>query len=335
MDSVTQIVLGATIGEAGFRKKLGPKAPIVGGICGLLPDLDLFFSSDTFERMVTHRGSSHSLLVLPLVALPVGWLAWRWAKKRGALWTWVHLCFWGLITHPLLDVFTAYGTQLFAPFDRTRFALDGASIIDPIYTLPLMVACVFAARSNRQRAQKFARFALLVTSLYLAFGTLNAYIVRARAYPYYPAAAHIRATPTFFNCLVFRIVVTEENGDIHTALANAWRPRALSFRHHPQARHPDVDVLLATERGKVLRWFSGPSLQAELAGEGEHPRIRFWDRKYGLFRSDISPFAYEGEVHADGTTELERLSGMRDNLDVSSELGGLWEMLTHGTLTNE
>lgn len=327
---MTQIALGATIGEAGFRARLGPKAPLVGGLCGLLPDLDLFFAGDAFARMVTHRGSSHSLLVLPFVAWLVGWLAWRWAKKRGRYLDWVHLCFWGLITHPLLDVFTTYGTQLLAPFDRTRFALDGASIIDPIYTLPLLAACVLAARSNRGRAERVARIALVVSTLYLAFGTFNSQRVLARAKDAYPNAAFIRATPTFFNCLVFRVVVTAQDGDIRTAVAHAWIPKPLQFRLYPQARHPDVDAVLKSAHGETMRWFSGPSLQAEILDDAAHPRIRFWDRKYGLFRSDASPFAYEGQVHEDGTIDLDRLSGMRDNLDVGAEFLALWQLLVRG-----
>ncbi len=358
---MTQIALGATIGEAAFRKNLGGKAPVVGGLCGLLPDLDLFVAGDDFARMVTHRGSSHSLLVLPLVALLVGWLAWRWAKKQGRYRDWVHLCFWGLITHPLLDVFTTYGTQLLAPFDRTRFAIDGASIIDPLYSLPLLLTCALAARSNRARARKVARVALVISTLYLCLGTWNSWLVeqRARAY-FYSQASVIRATPTFFNCIVFRVVVTDVNGDVHTGVTNAWIDRGIRFRHHLQSHHPDVNAILNSEQGKILSWFSGPSLQAEAVGVDEaaerrsksrvdlnlygwrkvqdgggvaNPPIRFWDRKYGLFRSDISPFAYEGQVHADGSVSLKRLEGMRDTVDVGSELSALWQLLTRGELS--
>jgi inner membrane protein len=146
VDSITQIALGAAIGDAAFSRKLGPRAMLFGGACGLLPDLDMFAGlfGDEWTTFVHHRGLSHSLLVLPLVAPLAAWLGWRWDGKRTPWLVWAHLAFWSLCTHPVLDWFTSYGTQLFAPATWHRYANDGIFIIDPIYSIPLFVALVWS-----------------------------------------------------------------------------------------------------------------------------------------------------------------------------------------------
>ena len=64
MDSLTQIVLGAAVGEVVLGRKVGNKAMLWGAIAGTIPDLDvyqsLFFDSLTTNEL--HRGFSHSIL---------------------------------------------------------------------------------------------------------------------------------------------------------------------------------------------------------------------------------------------------------------------------------
>src|SRR5688500_15076824 len=117
MDSLTQIVLGAAVAAAiappGHRRA----ALLAGAALGTLPDLDVIPvglpAGDPVERMTWHRSASHSLLVLPIVA----WAIWAWFRSRGgrvaqapARWWWAILL--ALLTHPLLDAFTVYGTQI-------------------------------------------------------------------------------------------------------------------------------------------------------------------------------------------------------------------------------
>ena len=41
MDSLTQIVLGASVGEAALGRKVGNRAMVWGAIAGTIPDLDV------------------------------------------------------------------------------------------------------------------------------------------------------------------------------------------------------------------------------------------------------------------------------------------------------
>lgn len=148
MDSLTQALLGAAVGEATLGRKVGRKALGWGALAGTLPDLDIvaYPFLDPVGELVFHRGPTHALLFAPLVAPLLGGLVWRLYRRRGspaagAGWRgWTALFFWALFTHPILDTLTVYGTQLFRPFSDLPAAVPALFIIDPLYTLPLLVA---------------------------------------------------------------------------------------------------------------------------------------------------------------------------------------------------
>jgi len=173
MDSLTQIVLGAAVGEAVLGKKVGNKAPLFGAIAGTIPDLDVLarFFVDTVTATEWHRGFSHSIFFSVLFAPVFGWLVWKLLKNKEASWRdWSWLFFWGLFTHPILDAFTTWGTQLFWPF-KTRLAFQNIFVIDPLYTLPFMTLLILAIRHKRTSVtrRKLNYLGLIISSGYLLF----------------------------------------------------------------------------------------------------------------------------------------------------------------------
>lgn len=140
MDSLTQIVLGAAVGEAVLGRKVGNKAMLYGAIAGTIPDLDTFVGAftDPVTAIEIHRGFSHSILFAVLFAPIFGFLISKIERKSSAGWQdWSKLMFWGLLTHPVLDAFTTWGTQLFWPLE-IRLAFKNIFVIDPLYTLPYL-----------------------------------------------------------------------------------------------------------------------------------------------------------------------------------------------------
>ena len=144
MDSITQAALGAAVGGAVLGKRLGRKAIVIGALLGTLPDLDVALDyGDAIANVTEHRGFSHSLFVLTGLATLLAVLCARFAPARdislGRWW-----CFFTLIlvTHPLLDSLTTYGTQLLWPLDAPPAAWPIVFIIDPFYTLPLLMALI-------------------------------------------------------------------------------------------------------------------------------------------------------------------------------------------------
>ncbi|MYA24624.1 MAG: metal-dependent hydrolase, partial [Gemmatimonadetes bacterium] len=150
MDSVTQIALGAAVGEKVLGKKVGNKAPLWGAALGILPDLDVLgaaFLSET-DLLGFHRWVSHSLLFAVGGGLGLGWALSK--LHRDASWReWFTLAFWAILTHALLDCFTGYGTQLFSPFSNYPVAFSAIFIIDPLYTLPLAIGLIAALCQRR------------------------------------------------------------------------------------------------------------------------------------------------------------------------------------------
>ncbi len=184
MDSITQIVLGAACGEAVLGKKIGNRALLFGAIGGTIPDLDVFIGKLLFnneiDAMAFHRGFMHSFLFAILAAVGFGMLVF-WIYNRGKRFgmttqkEWMWLFFASIFTHPILDSFTAYGTQLFAPFSNYRVAFNNISVADPMYTLPFLIALIVVMCFNRTSTKRrlFLQIGLGVSSLYMLLTLAN------------------------------------------------------------------------------------------------------------------------------------------------------------------
>lgn len=180
MDSLSQFALGAAIGEATLGRALGRKAMLLGGLLGTLPDLDVIVHySDAVESFTYHRSWSHSLFVLALISPFLAWLFHRFypfnwlstqvdgtASAEPGYKRWFMCVFLILITHPVLDGFTVYGTQLLWPLPADPIAWGSIFIIDPLYTLPLLIG-LWVAWVSRRRASKAVMIGLLLSSGYL------------------------------------------------------------------------------------------------------------------------------------------------------------------------
>jgi len=179
LDSLTQIVLGASVGEATLGKKVGNKALLYGAIAGTIPDLDVLFGklTDTITATEWHRGFSHSIAFSILMAPILGYLVNKLERKLNLGWKpWALLFFWGLFTHPLLDAFTTWGTQLFWPFNW-RVALNSIFVVDPIYTLPFLVCVILVLFHNRnsKKRQRINRIGLTISTCYLVLNLVLKY----------------------------------------------------------------------------------------------------------------------------------------------------------------
>lgn len=182
MDSVTQIVLGSAIAGAIGHKQLGRSTLVIGGVLATLPDLDVFLpAADAVSRFTEHRSFSHSLFVL----FPFAFICFYVLKhnikiklkkevisNQRLFW----LCCLPLVTHPILDAFTSYGTQLFWPLAGHPVAIASIFAVDPLYTLPLLIGCVYLWRNGDNEKKHKARcinyFGLMLSTGYLLLGLL-------------------------------------------------------------------------------------------------------------------------------------------------------------------
>lgn len=173
MDSVTQAALGAAIGQATVGKKTnGWKAIAVGALIATIPDMDvlLYFFNSSVDMLRIHRGISHSIVfaLFGATALTLLFRGFRWWRSVSVLrlWSFHFLC---LLTHMLLDYCTAYGTQLLLPFSDARLGLDTVNVVDPVYTVPLLVGTLGGMLIPTWREKRFKTnsVGLAMSTLYL------------------------------------------------------------------------------------------------------------------------------------------------------------------------
>lgn len=171
MDSVTQIVLGAAVGEKILGRKIGNRAMLYGAIAGTIPDLDVVIGLflDPLSAVEIHRGFSHSILFFSILSPLLGWfIARREKDSKVSVINGASLVFWALFTHALLDAFTTWGTQLLWPM-AYKFAFRSIFVVDPLYTIPFLFCLIMAmrkARTDYNRTQWNNR-GLKISSAYL------------------------------------------------------------------------------------------------------------------------------------------------------------------------
>jgi inner membrane protein len=211
MDSVTQWALGAAVCVAVMGRRTAVwKAVWWGGVAGTLPDLDVLIDTgDPVSQMTSHRGFSHALFYLTLASPLLAGLVTRVHRDQAPQWRrwWLALCL-ALLTHPLLDAMTVYGTRLALPFSDHPFGLGSVFIIDPLYTAPLLMGVLMTwVRPNSQR---WNHAGLWLSTAYLGWSVVAQQQVLTQARASLAAQGvevqQLMATPAPFTTVLWRIV---------------------------------------------------------------------------------------------------------------------------------
>lgn len=221
MDSLTQIVLGAAVAEAVAGKQMGNKAAMWGAIAGTIPDLDVIIRavSHPIDGELLHRGFSHSILFAILLSPLFGWLCYRMYKREYGIKLWILLFFWSIITHPILDMFTNYGTQFLWPLDW-RISFNSVFVIDPLYTIPFMTFLIIALfRKKESKWRRRLNWAgIIYSSLYLVWTTSVKVVILDKS-DYYYQTAGIKAQNTMVTPMPFTsfywMLLTEDDTNFY------------------------------------------------------------------------------------------------------------------------
>jgi inner membrane protein len=264
MDSLTQIALGAAVGTAVLGRKVGARAALWGAICGTLPDLDVLVPyGDPVRDFTFHRTESHALFWLTVASPALAWLIARLNRQAGASFReWWLLAWAALVTHPLLDAFTVYGTQLLLPFSDYPVGVGSVFIIDPLYTVPLIVGVIAAMRLRRRdpdRAMRWNAAGLALSTLYLGWGVAAQSHVEGMVHRTIAATpladARALVTPTPFNTLLWRVVVMDDGG-YHEGYYSIFddSPQVHLVRHSSDTRL--LEPLRDNWNVQRLAWFS-------------------------------------------------------------------------------
>ena len=169
MDLITQGLVGATLAQTAARRAELGMATAVGLTAGLLPDADILIrsSGDSLLNLEYHRHFTHSLVFIPLGAFVAALLAWLFVRQRLRF---TRLYLYALLGYSLsgvLDASTSYGTYLYWPFSNERVAWNIISIVDPVFTLLLLLAVLLGLRRHTAVP---ARIGLSLAAAYLTLG---------------------------------------------------------------------------------------------------------------------------------------------------------------------
>ena len=151
MDLLTQGLVGSAAAQSFSGPKRQYRAALCGALAGMAPDLDALIrsSDDPLLNLEYHRHFSHALAFIPLGALIVAVLIWLASRRRWSFRQTYTACLLGYGSHGLLDACTSYGTYLFWPFSSQGVSWNLVSIIDPLFTLPLLFLTILAVWRRR------------------------------------------------------------------------------------------------------------------------------------------------------------------------------------------
>jgi len=220
MDPLTQGALGSSLSQSFSNKKTVLLAAILGFLSGMAPDLDVLIRSDTDPLLFLeyHRQFTHSLLFIPIGGLICACIFYVLLVKFISLTfkqTYI-FCTLGYATHGLLDTCTSYGTQLLWPISNHRFSWDTISIIDPIFTIPLLILIFLSAVKKRP---SFAVISVIWVITYQFLGAYQNHRASEIGWQLATERGHtpirLEAKPSFGNLILWKVIYEIDDG-FHT-----------------------------------------------------------------------------------------------------------------------
>lgn len=212
MDSLTHGLLGLALGA--LRRSERDRAAVLVGcvLAAEIPDLDYLWPSgdSVLQTLRAHRGLTHSLLAAPLVALAATGVTKLFFRRASV----VSVFAWSLpavlFAHLLADAWTGWGTRLALPFSDARVTLDWMMVVDPLFTLPLLVGALWGIR-RRTVVRRAVLTGAAVSCAYLAVRIAIRAELMARVDATYPQAEVVQVFPSWLGPTHWRYVAVLPN----------------------------------------------------------------------------------------------------------------------------
>jgi len=306
MDSLTQIVLGAAVGEKVLGKKLGNKALLYGAVAGTIPDLDVLAGKfmDPIDAIAIHRGFSHSVVFFLLISPILGFLISKIEKrKRVSTWEGISLVFWGLLTHVLLDAFTTWGTQIFWPLDY-KVAFKSIFVIDPLYTLPFLACLIMVMRYKKTDFKRtvWVNRGLVISTFYLflSLGVKIAALNRFENSLKEQGIAYqdIIVKPAPFNIILWNANIATSDGYL-IADYSFLDSQPIAFQFYPQHKEWLGEAINTPVMQQLIDISEGWYILTK-----KEDRLFFNDLRFGLLNTDLTrpEFAFSYEIVRENDT---------------------------------
>ena len=285
MDPLSQGVIGASLSQSFSNNRNIFFVFIVGFLSGVFPDIDIFFRSnhDPLLFLEFHRQFTHSLIFIPLGGFIFTLIFYGLFFKLipfGFLKTWLFATL-GYGTHGLLDACTSYGTQLLWPFSNERISLNNISIIDPLFTIPVLI---FLILSLKKRRSFWAKIALGWALIYLVIGFIQNHRAEQVANEIVTQRNHhpeiISVKPSFGNLILWKIIY-QYNGYFYIDAVNIGPKKEIftgqkikKFNKHNLSYFDDLSDIQKKDIDRFL-WFSQDFVAINPQNEYELLDIRY------------------------------------------------------------
>ena len=291
MDPLSQGTVGAVFAQSTSNKSNIFKVGLIGFLAGLAPDLDVFIGSSTDPILFLefHRQFTHSLIFIPFGSLIVSLLVFPLVKRSMSFKNVYIASLLGYATHGLLDACTSYGTLLFWPFSNERITWNNISIIDPLFTIPVLL---LAATAIKTKKKVFSFFAIGWIAFYLSLGFVQYERALSTANELANSRGHnaerLTLKPSFGNLILWKSIYQHNDtfyvDAIRTVQLSTWcvgeSIRAFDYEQHLPDLDEDSQQKKDIER---FRWFSQDYL-----GYDEEKNI-VTDVRYSMIPNQIDP----------------------------------------------
>jgi inner membrane protein len=217
-----------------------------------------------------------------ILPLPSIWLFWA-------------CCLTALASHPILDVFTSYGTQLLAPLTDHRFAIDALPIVDIIFT-PILILTLIGCWIARRRAPArpwapviVAWIGFALACAYALTGLTLGYLAKEEPPKCYNHCAR-HAYPMVPTIFVWRVTIEEEDAwDVaRRNFLFGQHLQAADFHRLAQANNECVTKARELPEVKTFTWFAGGQVCATYRQEDGRHVVEFQDMRYSLRPEDTT-----------------------------------------------
>ena len=291
MDPITQGTVGAAFAQSTANKNNILRIGVIGFLAGLAPDLDVLIrsSTDPILFLEYHRQFSHSLFFIPFGSLIVALLIFPLVKKSMSLKTVYIASFLGYATHGLLDACTSYGTQLFWPFSNERVTWNNISIVDPLFTIPILILVGTAIKT---RKRLFSFFAIGWAAFYLSLGFVQYERALSAANELAESRGHnaerLTLKPSFGNLILWKSIYQHEQNFYVDAIRTVQSSsvclgesiKIFNYQQHLPGLDKESQQAEDVER---FRWFS----QDYLGFDDEKNLVT--DVRYSMLPNQIEP----------------------------------------------
>ena len=310
MDPLSQATLGAAAAQSLIKKSDLARIALIGALAGMAPDLDVLIqsSTDPLLQLEYHRQFTHSLIFIPVGALVCAIAFWPFMRRHmsfRAIWL---TALAGYATHALLDACTTYGTLLLWPFSDARIAWNTISVIDPVFTLPLLG---FVIAAGVKKSQFIGRLGMAWVAFYLSIGVIQEERAMAAGEALAADRGHapavVSAKPSFGNLLLWKTVYEYDD--------HFWVDAVRAGG--------DVTIIEGDHVARLNLQSSFPWLDTDSQQARDVERFRWFSNDYLAIDSD-NPFLIVDMRYSHLPNEIKGLWGIRLDPDASADEHVTW-----------